>query len=62
MLAGFVHRARLSASHIRKGKEKLMTSTRESRAANGLSHKAVANISEALRRLLADVFALYIKT
>lgn len=39
-----------------------MTSTTESRTANGLSHKAVTNISEALRQLLADVFALYIKT
>ena len=39
-----------------------MTSTTESRTANGLSHQAVANISEALRQLLADVFALYMKT
>jgi starvation-inducible DNA-binding protein len=39
-----------------------MTSTTESRAANGLSHQAVANISEALRQLLADVFGLYMKT
>ena len=39
-----------------------MTSTTESPAADGLSHEAVASISEALRQLLADVFALYMKT
>jgi starvation-inducible DNA-binding protein len=31
-------------------------------AAAGLSHDAVEEISDALRRLLADVFALYLKT
>ena len=31
-------------------------------AAAGLSRQAVEEISDALRRLLADVFALYLKT
>jgi len=39
-----------------------MTSSKESQATNGLSRQALIDISVALKKLLADVFALYVKT